>query len=204
MRGKRALSDLRYVIRSPGPVLLALSFGLYSVQYHALTGLLPTLLVERLGLSISQAGTISAGTIIANGLAAVSAPFLLRKGIALWAIIGAGFGLVGVTSFGIFSESATALTVAALAAASLGVTGLLPASIYAAAPNFAESPALLALTVGLIVQASHLGHVLGPPALGLSVESFGWPSAPALFLLIACAGMAVALGIRTVSRRRIH
>jgi hypothetical protein len=37
------------VMRMPGPILLALAFGFYSIQYHALTGLLPTLLVERLG-----------------------------------------------------------------------------------------------------------------------------------------------------------
>jgi hypothetical protein len=94
-----------------------------------------------------------------------------------------------------------AAAVAALAIASLGITGVLPASIYAAAPRFAPKPAMLALTVGMVVQASHLGHVLGPPALGLSVESFGWSSAPALFMAIACAGIATAVAIRTVSAR---
>ena len=93
MLGARAFAELRLIIRSPGPVLLALCFGLYSVQYHALTGLLPTLLVERLGLSIAQAGTISAGTIVANGLGAFSAGFLLRKGIALWVVISIGLAL---------------------------------------------------------------------------------------------------------------
>ena len=200
MLGARAFAELRLIIRSPGPVLLALCFGLYSVQYHALTGLLPTLLVERLGLSIAQAGTISAGTIVANGLGAFSAGFLLRKGIALWVVISIGFGFMGAAAFGIFNQSMPAAAVAALATASLGVTGILAASIYATAPSFAPKPAMLALTLGMVVQASHLGHVLGPPALGLCVERLGWSSAPALFLAIACAGIAVAVGIRTVSR----
>src|SRR6516165_5469039 len=128
----RAYAQLRHIIRSPGPALLALSFGLYSVQYHALTGLLPTLLVERLGLSISQAGTISAGTIVANGLGAASAGLLLRKGIALWVTISIGFGCMGAAAFGIFKQSMPAAAVAALAMASLGITGVLAASIYAA------------------------------------------------------------------------
>ena len=200
----RALADLRQIIRAPGPVLLALCFGLYSVQYHALTGLLPTLLVERLGLSISQAGTISAGAIVANGLGAAAAGFLLRKGFPLWGMVSAGFGFMGATAIGIFNGSVPAAGVAALATASLGVTGLLPASIYAAAPSFAPNATMLALTVGMVVQASHLGHVLGPPALGLSVESFGWSSAPALFLVLACTGIAVSLGLRTVSGRRAN
>jgi predicted MFS family arabinose efflux permease len=202
--GGRRLADVGRIMRAPGPVLLALAFGFYSLQYHALTGLLPTLLVERLGLSIATAGAISAVTIIANGLGAVSAGFLLRRGIPLWAMVAAGFAFMGTAAFGIFDQSMPVAGVTALATASLGLTGILPASIYAAAPRFAPQPAMLALTVGIVVQASHLGHVLGPSALGASVESFGWSSAPALFVAIACAGLAVALGIRRLSRARAN
>jgi 3-oxoacyl-[acyl-carrier-protein] synthase III len=92
--------------------------------------------------------------------------------------------------------------VAALGIASLGATGFVPASIYAAAPRFAPEPAMLALTVGCLVQASHLGHVLGPSALGALVEHLGWSGAPALFVAIACTGVAVALGIRRLLRAR--
>jgi MFS family permease len=84
--GGRRLADIGRIMRAPGPLLLALAFGCYSLQYHALTGLLPTLLVEQLGLSVATAGVLSAVTIIANGLGAVSAGFLLRQGIALWAL----------------------------------------------------------------------------------------------------------------------
>ena len=77
-----ALADLGLVLRSPGPVLLALAFALYTVQYHALTGLLPTLLVERLGLSIAPAGAISAVTIVGNGLGALAAGYLVRAAFA--------------------------------------------------------------------------------------------------------------------------
>jgi predicted MFS family arabinose efflux permease len=200
--GGRRLADIGRVMRAPGPILLALVFGFYSLQYHALTGLLPTLLVERLGLSVATAGVLSAVTIIANGLGGVSAGFLLRQGVPLWAMVAAGFAFMGTAAFGIFGEAVPVAGVAALATASLGITGILPASIYAAAPRFAPHPAMLALTVGIVVQASHLGHVLGPSALGAWVESFGWSSAPALFVAMACAGIAVALGIRRLSRAR--
>ena len=42
------LAGIGRILRSPGPILLALAFGFYSLQYHALSGLLPTLLVEQL------------------------------------------------------------------------------------------------------------------------------------------------------------
>jgi predicted MFS family arabinose efflux permease len=196
----RGLADIGRIMRAPGPLLLALAFGLYSLQYHALTGLLPTLLVERLGLSVAAAGVLSAVTIIANGLGAVSAGFLLRRGIALWAMVAAGFAFMGTAASGIFDQAMPVAGVAALATASLGITGIVPASIYAAAPRFAPQPALLALTVGIVVQASHLGHVLGPSALGTWVEGFGWSSAPVLFAAMACAGIAVAVGIRMLRR----
>ncbi len=195
----RALADIGRVMRMPGPILLALCFGFYSIQYHALTGLLPTLLVERLGVTVANAGLISAVTIVANGAGGVSAGFMLRRGFPLWVLFATAFTVMAAAAFGIFNESMPVAAVALLATASLGITGMLPASIYAAAPRFAPQAALLALTVGIIVQMSHLGHVIGPSALGAWVEQWGWSSSPALFSAIACGGLAVALAIRRLT-----
>jgi predicted MFS family arabinose efflux permease len=191
-----ALADLGRVLRSPGPVLLALVFGLYTLQYHALTGLLPALLVERLDLSIAQAGAIGAATIVANGIGAFSAAWLLRAGLPLWAMVAAGFTFFGLASFGIFAHGTPAASVALLAAASLGIAGVIPALVYIAAPRLTPEPAMLALSVGAIVQASHIGHLIGPVALGTWVEHFGWPSAPAVFATIALAGVASGVALR--------
>ena len=199
-RSGSALGDVMLVLRSPGPVLLALTFGLYSLQYHALTGLLPTLLVERLGLSIGQAGALSAFAIVGNGVGALMAGVLARRGLRLWAMMAAGFGFYGLASFGVFSPFMPTAGVAALAAAGLAVTGIMPALVYMGAPGLSPQPALLALTLGIVVQASHLGHVVGPPALGTFVESFGWSSAPLLFCAIAGLGIAVAFGLRQLDR----
>jgi MFS family permease len=45
-----ALAQVGYVLTSAGPLLLSLAFGAYTLQYFALTGLLPTLLVDRMEL----------------------------------------------------------------------------------------------------------------------------------------------------------
>src|SRR5207244_13254988 len=87
----QGLGDIWRIIRMPGPILLALAFGFYSIQYHALTGLLPTLLVERLGLTVAAAGLISAVAIIANGAGGVSAGFMLRRGFPLWVLFAVAF-----------------------------------------------------------------------------------------------------------------
>jgi hypothetical protein len=181
----RGLADIWRIMRMPGPVLLALAFGFYSIQYHALTGLFPTLLVERLGVTVANAGLISAVTIIANGAGGISAGFMLRRGFPLWVLFGAAFAFMPAATFGIFNAAMPVAGVAMLATASLGITGMLPTSIYAAAPRFAPQPALLALTVGIVVQMSHLGHVVGP--LGAWVEHWGCRAHPRFFSLLPAA-----------------
>jgi predicted MFS family arabinose efflux permease len=181
---------------SPGPLLLAFGFGIYTFQYFALTGLLPTLLVERMGLSIGQAGTIAAVTVLANMFGNLAAGLLLRRGVPLWIIMLAAFAFLGVAAFGIFNENYPVILVATLASASLAITGLIPASIFAASPRLATAPHLLAVALGLIVQASNIGQLLGPAALGMWAEHYGWSSAPVLFGIVALSGIVVAMLLR--------
>jgi MFS family permease len=195
------LPNVRVVLGAPGPLLLALAFGIYTFQYMAMAGLLPTLLVDRLGLSISAAGLISALAVAANALGNMSAGVLLRFGVPTWAIAATAFTFVGLAGFGIFSEEMPVAMVAALASLSLGLTGLIPGSIYAAAPKLAPTSALLAIALGLINQATNLGNLMGPAAMALVVETFGWQHAPWLFAGVMIAGVTVALGLRVVLRR---
>lgn len=189
------ISHIRSVLVAPGPILLACVFFLYTFQYFALTGLMPTLLVERIGLSIAAAGSISALTVAANAFGNLSAGLFVRHGIPLWAILVAAFSFVGIAGFGIFASLPVAV-VAVLAAASLAVTGLIPATIFAASPRIVPGSHLLAILLGLLIQASNIGQLLGPAALGAWVEHFGWSRAFVFFLAIALAGVAIALRLR--------
>jgi hypothetical protein len=85
--------------------------------------------------------------------------------------------------------------VAALAAANLAVTGLIPASIFAAAPRMV-APHLLAITLGVVVQANNIGQFLGPVVLAAWSERFGWAAAPLLFIAIAAVAIVLALWLR--------
>jgi predicted MFS family arabinose efflux permease len=193
---RRLGGDLKAVLARPGPALLALAFGLYAFQYFALTGLLPSLLVERMGLSLAAAGILSAAIVAANAVGNLVAGLLMRRGVPLWKIAAGAFAFVGLAAFGIFAEGWPVGLVAGLAALSLAVTGLVPATIFAAAPRVSPAPQLLGITMGLVVQATNLGQLLGPAALGAWVEAAGWAAAPALFALVALAGLAVAAGLR--------
>ncbi len=193
--------NVRAALGSSGPVLLALAFGTYTFQYMALAGLLPTLLVDRLGLSIAAAGTISAIAVAANAAGNMSAGLLLRLGVPTWAIAAGAFSFVGLAGFGIFSDAMPVVAVAVLAAASLALTGLIPGSIYAAAPRIAPTSAALAIVLGLINQATNLGNLLGPAVTAFVVDAFGWARAPLVFLAVGVAGLAWALLLRRAMKK---
>jgi MFS family permease len=191
-----SLANLRALIAAPGPVLAALAFGTYTFQYFALTALMPALLVERMGLTVGQAGGVSAATVIANAGGNLAAGAALRLGIPLWATIATAFAFCGAAAFGIFADTLPVAVVAILASASLAVTGLIPASIFAATPRVAPSDHLLGMMLGLIIQASNLGQLLGPAALAAWVERLGWARAPILFAAIGLTGLTTALVLR--------
>ena len=192
--------NIKAALGAPGPILLALAFGIYTFQYAAMANFLPTLLMERLGLSISAAGTISAITVAANAVGNIFAGALLRMGAPIWAIAAFGYCFVGAAGFGVFSENLPVVLIAALASASLAITGLIPASVFAAAPRFASTSALLAIVLGLLNQTSNLGSLLGPAAMAGMVQHFGWTRAPYLFLGVTACGLAVALMLRTAMK----
>jgi MFS family permease len=199
---KDVLPNIRTVLHAPGPLLLAIIFGIYTFQYSALTGLMPTLLVQQLGLSIPAAGFVSALTVLANAVGNLSASAMMRLGAPIWAVIAAAFTFLGCASFGIFSQAVPVAVVAGLACANLVFTGLIPASIFAAAPRLAPGSALLAIAVGLVNQTSNLGNLMGPAALGAFVQAFGWARAPFVFVGVMIAGVTVALLLRRELRQK--
>jgi predicted MFS family arabinose efflux permease len=197
----RLSKNLREAFTTPGPALLAVTFGAYTFQYFALSSLFPALLVEQLGLSIGTAGLISAGTVLANGAGNLVAGALLRLGVPIWLIVMVGFLACGTIAFGIFSDALPIVLIAVLAATSLAVTGLIPATIFAAVPSVSATPALFAITFGMITQLGISGQLVGPASLAAFVERFGWAQAPTLFVAVMVMGIALALALRAVLRK---
>jgi predicted MFS family arabinose efflux permease len=197
------LGDLREGFSNPGPVLIGLCFGIYTFQYFALSNLFPTLLVDRLGLSIAAAGLISAGAVLANAAGNLAAGYLLRTGIPLWVILICGFVASGTFAFGIFNDAMPVAAVAILAAVSLAITGLIPASLFAAAPVVGTTPALLGITLGLTTQIGISGQLFGAAVLASFVERYDWSYAPVILVAVMIAGSAVAWLRGAVLRRRV-
>ena len=195
-RGSSLLSDIDALFRARGCLYLALAFGLYSFCYVAVAGFMPLLLVTELHLSVAAAGLFTTAAVAANVAGNVAAGILLRAGIPIWTNIAMSFVTYGVASLIVFASGAAGGLVAATAALTLGIGGLTPGSIFAAVPRFAPNPALVTPTVGLIQQASNIGQFIGPLATGFVAARLGWPAVPFVMIPAACAGLAIAAGIR--------
>jgi predicted MFS family arabinose efflux permease len=165
-----------------------------------MVGLLPVLLIDRMGLSIAAAGAFAAMAVAGNVIGNMLAGALVRLGIPFWAMAMFAFAFAGFAGYGVFGDLLPVAGIAVLASASLAVTGLIPASIFAAAPGFSRDTAVLAIVLGLVTQASNVGNLIGPVAMAATIERLGWNYTPLLFAGVAVTGIATALMLRRATR----
>ncbi len=95
-------ADIMRVLTSVGPVLLAVSFALYSMMFFALFSFLPVLLMQRMGIDHGTAGLLSALACAANVIGNLAASNLLARGASRSALIAGACLIMGLVSPGIF------------------------------------------------------------------------------------------------------
>ncbi|SFC64090.1 Predicted arabinose efflux permease, MFS family [Bosea sp. CRIB-10] len=192
--------DAGAVLSTSGPLLLALTFALYALMFFALFSFLPVLLMQRMQVSLATAGLLSALATTGNIAGNLIAGVLLSRGIGRANLIIAAslaMGLCGIGIFlGLLPDIATFLLCVLFAAAG----GLIPATLLASAPLAAPATRLMPVVVGLMMQGSNLGQVVGPVAIGGVIEALGWPSAAGLVAAAALLAMLTALGLRGALR----
>ena len=191
-------ADASTIVGRPSCLVLAFAFFAYSCQIFSLTFALPLLLTSVYGVSLGAAGLLSAMVLAVSAIGHLSSSLLLRIGVSIWASIAAAFGFFALSGFAVYGDVLPPLGVAIVAALALGVGGLAPGAIYAAAPHAAPAPSAVPPTIGLVQQASSLGQFAGPASLGLWVEHFGWQAAPAIVAPAALVGLACAFALRSI------
>jgi MFS family permease len=186
---------LRASLLRPGALLLAGIFACYAFQFLAIMGFLPTMLQER-GITPKAAGGLTALAVIVNAAGNLTAGWWLTRGVAPRSLIcGATIGMA-LAELVVFSPrySSSLQYLAVLGFSVIG--GLVPASIFTAVPNVAPADARSS-TMGIIVQASHLGQLLGPPAVAAVAAALGgWRASPLVLVPVAALGLAAALSLK--------
>jgi predicted MFS family arabinose efflux permease len=195
------IGDAGRVLGARGPLLLALTFALYALMFFALFNFLPVLLMQRMQVSLATAGLLGALASAVNIIGNLAAGMLLARGASRSGLIVAASLVMGLSAIGIFlgllPDTATFLLCVLFSM----VGGIIPATLLASAPVLAPAAGLTPVVVGLMMQGSNLGQVVGPVAVGGVIEALGWPAAAGLVGGAAVLASLTALGLRGVYGR---
>jgi predicted MFS family arabinose efflux permease len=195
------LRDLAMVLTSQPALLLAAMFMLHGVQFYALLTFLPTFAVDRLGLTLGAAGTITSVALIGAVAGNMLGGALRNRAIAAGAVTGLAFLVVMVCGTLIFIPGAPIIAVLIASLLSFTLTGLLPSTVIASMPAHAGSPARVVMAMGLVQQASSTAAVFGPVLLAGWVDHFGWERVSLLYFGIGVLGTVTAWRLRKVEAR---
>ncbi|WP_259666417.1 MFS transporter [Rhizobium bangladeshense] len=188
--------DTKRVLTSMRPVLLAVCFALYSMMFFALFSFLPVLLMQRMGVEHGTAGLLSALASAANIIGNLAAGYLLARGASRSTVLAGASLIMGFVSPGIFLPFLTDTPAFLLCVLFSGIGGTIPATLISSAPLLSFSPALAPVVIGLVMQGSNLGQVVGPIAVGGAVEAYGWVAAAAIVVIAGMAAAIAALHIK--------
>ncbi|CAA7622054.1 MFS transporter [Magnetospirillum sp. SS-4] len=195
------LRDIAATITAPGPLVLAGIFIPYSAAYAVLAGFLPTLLIERMDVSPGTAGLMTALAAAFNIIGNIATGPLLRLGASRWAILAAAGLTVAVVLAGIFAPGTPVLLAYGLCMVFFTVGGLVPGCLLGGASIYTADRRLVPVTLGLLMQGSNLGLLLGPVAVGAAVAATGgWWAAAAVLVPAALAGLGLVLVLRRMGK----
>lgn len=201
--GSRVIATLT----SRGPWLAAASFCVYSGQWLAVVGFLPSI--------YAQAGVPAAWTAVATALAAginmvgnIGSGRLLLRGARPRNLLHAGFAAMALGALLAFSPLASSLPGAwAPAVRYAGVLlfsavgGLIPGTLFSLASRLAPDERAISGTVGWMQQLSALGQFTGPPLVGFVVSRTGsWDHVWLVTGACAAAGALLAFAVAAAAR----
>jgi MFS family permease len=194
------LTLLRRTLSVGGPWLVAITFGMYSAQWLAVIGFLPTI-VAQAGLSGAATGVLTAFVAAANMLGNLAAGRLLHRGVAPGRLLAAGFVTMALAAAAAFAGAAGAglppeLRYMAVVAFS-AIGGLIPATLFTLAVRVAPGVDTLSTTVGWLQQWSAFGQFAGPPLVAWVAGRLGgwhgtWIATGAMALLGLALGASLA------------
>ncbi|HEX6995725.1 MAG TPA: MFS transporter [Gammaproteobacteria bacterium] len=195
-----ALDAVLRTMRQREVWLLALIFMCYTFQFLSVLGFLPTIL-EQQGVPPQAAGTQTAIAVIANAGGNIAASWLVARRVAPPRLMAFALVVMVACELGIYSPAMPADARYGLAVAFSAFGGLLPAAVFATIPAIASRAASGAVVMGVVVQASHIGQLTGPPVVAaISDVTGGWSSSPLALVPAAAVAFVAAFGLRRALR----
>jgi predicted MFS family arabinose efflux permease len=193
---------LARTLRAPGPWLLALTSLLYSGQWLAVIGFLPTIyhqagyadgvvgVLTALAAGINMAGNIGAGRWLARGA---------RPGNVLML----AYAAMGLGALVTFSAQGHPVWQYLAVLVFSGVGGLIPGTLFGLSVRLAPDRGTVSTTLGWMQQFSAFGQFLGPPMVAwVATQVGGWQWTWVVTGACCVLGMLLARRLQVVWNRR--
>jgi MFS family permease len=165
---------LRKTLTAPGPWWVALAFFLYSGQWLAVVGFLPTIYAQA-GYAAAAVGGLSALAAGINMAGNIGAGRLLARGVRPGVLLAWGFCAMGIGSVITFAAAGQPVAQYLAVLVFSGVGGLIPGTLFGLAVVLAPGEDTVSTTVGWMQQFSALGQFIGPPLVAwVATQAGGW------------------------------
>jgi len=195
---------LRETLSAPGPWWVTLCFGMYSGQWLAVVGFLPSIYTQA-GLSGGTLGALTAFAAAVNMLGNMMSGRLLQKDIHPSVLLVMGFTAMALGAFLAFSEFTLVMPWLRYAGVLLfsSCGGLVPGTLFYLAVRLAPQERNVSTTVGWMQQGSAAGQFAGPPLVALLATWVGgWQWTWMATSLCCVLGCVLALMIaRTLKKQ---
>jgi predicted MFS family arabinose efflux permease len=190
-------------LRAPGPWLVALGFFLYSGQWLAVIGFLPTI-YSAAGFDAATVALLSALAAAINMTGNIAAGRWLALGVRPGTMLSVGYAAMAVGALVAFGAQGHPVGqfVAVLVFSAVG--GLIPGTLFGVAVALAPGQDTVSTTVGWMQQFSALGQFVGPPAVAWWVTQVGgWQWTWVLTGGCSLLGLVLAFQLQRVWGRRV-
>ncbi|MDP3170875.1 MAG: MFS transporter [Polaromonas sp.] len=192
---------LKLTLRSQGAWAVALSFAMYSGQWMAVVGFLPSIYAQA-GVAAGVTAWLTALAAGVNIIGNLAAGRLLHRGAAPVALLAAGFvamSLGTLVAFGV--DGSPRLQYLAVLVFSM-VGGLIPGTLFSLAVRLAPDPQAVPTTVGWVQQWSALGQFFGPPLVAsVAAQAGHWQWTWVVTGACSVAGLLLAWKIQALLKR---
>jgi MFS family permease len=200
---------IRRTLAAPGPWVVAFAFGVYSAQWLAVIGFLPSIYLAA-GFAPSTAATATAFAAAVNMTGNLASGRWLQRGVPAPRLLAIGFLTMAASSVLAFSDALPATGMgpslrylAVLAFSAVG--GVIPGTLFSLAVRLAPGEDTVSTTVGWMQQWSALGQFLGPPTVAwVAARAGGWQWSWLVTAGCAACGLLLAAWTRRLPQARPH
>lgn len=199
----------RITLGQIGPWLLGWCFAVYSGQWLAVMGFLPSI-YSQAQLRPEAIALLTALVAAVNMVGNIAAGRLLSRGAVPATVLRWGYGVMAACAVLAFSDISHALVPSASDVvpylAVLGfsaVGGLIPGTLFYLSVRLAPNEATVSTTVGWMQQWSAMGQFGGPPLVAwVAVQAGGWQLTWLVTALCAFTGMVLSVFVQRAWLRK--